>query len=278
MSKNPLSTSNPHQKQLARLLADIARSGGHRLWSVFRDFLHVHALALSNVADRAQREKREAEYLSVIKPYTRDELLRFREGMGFIVAGLEEDPFQDFLGSLFMVLELGSDHAGQFFTPYADVCSLMARLNLGADDLRARIADHGYVSINDPCAGGGAMLIAAAEAIQDAGFNYQKSMHVVCQDIDLTAVHMTYIQLTLLHVPAVVIHGNSLLVEERSHWFTLAHTMGNWSRRLALDRRDAASLRVQVESSSQATPGVEESPVDDQGQAESVLRQHDRDR
>jgi hypothetical protein len=43
---------------------------------------------------------------------------------------------------------------------------------------------------------------------------------------------MCFIQLALLHVPAVVVVGNSLTLEERSHWFTPAHVVGGWERRL----------------------------------------------
>jgi hypothetical protein len=39
---------------------------------------------------------------------------------------------------------------------------------------------------------------------------------------------MTCIQLTFLHCPAVVIQGNALALEERSHWYTPAHIMGFW--------------------------------------------------
>ena len=33
---------------------------------------------------------------------------------------------------------------------------------------------------------------------------------------------MAYIQLALYNIPAVIIHGNTLTVEEWSHWFTPA--------------------------------------------------------
>jgi hypothetical protein len=45
---------------------------------------------------------------------------------------------------------------------------------------------------------------------------------------------MTYIQLTLLHVPAVVILGNTLALEEREHWYTPAHFIGGWDALLAM--------------------------------------------
>ena len=39
---------------------------------------------------------------------------------------------------------------------------------------------------------------------------------------------MSYLQLSLLGIPAVIIHGNTLTVEEWSHWFTPAYVWGFW--------------------------------------------------
>lgn len=48
---------------------------------------------------------------------------------------------------------------------------------------------------------------------------------------------MSYLQLSLLHIPAVVIHGNSLSLQVWSRWHTPAHVLGGWRRRL--ERRHA---------------------------------------
>jgi hypothetical protein len=37
---------------------------------------------------------------------------------------------------------------------------------------------------------------------------------------------------SLLHIPALVIHGNSLSLEEFGRWYTPAHIMGGWSWKL----------------------------------------------
>src|SRR5579863_8704513 len=50
--------------------------------------------------------------------------------------------------------------------------------------------------------------------------HYQKHLHVTAVDVDPKCVHMTYLQLSLLHVPAIVVHGNSLSLEEFGHWYT----------------------------------------------------------
>ena len=43
---------------------------------------------------------------------------------------------------------------------------------------------------------------------------------------------MNFLQLSLLHVPAVVIHGNTLTLQAWSHWYTPAHILGEWQWKL----------------------------------------------
>ena len=76
------------------------------------------------------------------------------------------------------------------------------------------------------------MVIALAEAMLEAGVNYQEHLHVTAIDVDLKCVHMAYLQFSLLHIPAVIVHGNTLSLEEWSHWHTPAHLMGGWNGKL----------------------------------------------
>ena len=61
-------------------------------------------------------------------------------------------------------------------------------------------------------------------------------LHVTCTDVDLRCVHMTYLQASLLHIPAIVQHGNSLSSEVWSRWYTPAHILGGWAHRLQQHR------------------------------------------
>lgn len=76
------------------------------------------------------------------------------------------------------------------------------------------------------------MIIAAAYVLADAGSNYRQAIHVTAIDVDRRCVHMTFLQLALLHVPAVVIQGNALTLESVETWCTPAHILGGWSRHL----------------------------------------------
>lgn len=66
---------------------------------------------------------------------------------------------------------------------------------------------------------------------------------MLATDIDLKCVYMCYLQLSLYGIPAVVIHGNTLTLEEWSRWFTpvyIAHGWVWWSGvTSAIDNRGA---------------------------------------
>lgn len=264
--KAPLRFNSDHQKDLATLLRGLSHR--HNLWQVWRDFVECSALAISNAVDHGQAKAREAQYMQTISRYSADEAQQLSQALAHVVMGLEAG-HADFLGSLFMQLELGNSWTGQFFTPY-EVARLMGQMTL--HDAREKLQAEGFITVSDPCVGGGAMVIAAAHALLDMGINYQRCMHVTAQDIDLTAVHMAYVQMSLLHIPGVVIHGNSLAVEERSHWFTPAHVMGGWGARLERRGRQAGGFEVPELLDIAAQAGAAISPAEisqaEQGAAE----------
>ncbi|MGF6472662.1 hypothetical protein [Paraburkholderia youngii] len=70
-------------------------------------------------------------------------------------------------------------------------------------------------------------------------------MHATCIDIDPCCVHMAYVQLSLLHIPATVVHGNALSMEVWGTWHTPAHVLGGWTFRLR-GRVEAELLRDAV--------------------------------
>ncbi|MCK4118365.1 N-6 DNA methylase [Ralstonia nicotianae] len=239
--------ADEHQKELLSLIQSFGYK--YRVSDIFGDFVEMSALAISNSVDLRQRDTRERRYLEIIQKYTPEEVERFPRMLGNLVLTYErrlatmsrdspgdfvfDDGFDDVLGKTYMMLELGNDRSGQFFTPYP-VSRMMAMMNLSGND----IADtgHDFVTVREPACGAGGMVIATAEALHLAGHNYQRAMHATCIDIDPRCVHMAYLQLSLLHIPAIVMLGNSLSLEQREVWFTPAHVLGGWSRKLAARR------------------------------------------
>lgn len=214
------------QKESVRLVQ--TNASRRRVHEVFGDFCELGALSISNSVDRLQFGRREARYLKIVARYSPEEVARFPAMLGELVQMFEEG-FDDHLGGLFMQLELGNHWKGQFFTPYS-VASAMASMTLV--NAREQIEREGFITINEPACGAGAMVIACADALHAQGINYQQVMHVTAQDIDATAAHMAYIQLSLMHIPAQVVEGNSIAMTDWAHWLTPAHVLGGWDWRL----------------------------------------------
>lgn len=176
-------------------------------WEVWQDFVLFMGCAISNTVDMANREQREQMYMERAKRYTPEEMNLFAAMYAAVVEALEANPKQDYLGNLFMLLDLGNSWKGQFFTPY-HVCQAMAEVTL--ENVKAEVEERGYISVADSCCGAGATLIAAANTIADKKVNYQQHVLFVGQDIDFTAVMMCYVQLSLLGCPGYVKWGNAL--------------------------------------------------------------------
>lgn len=209
----------------------------HRAWDVWRDLIIMVACTLSNAFDKTHFDEREKRYLKIIKGYSKEEQSMFPELMSYIVMALDENQEQDFLGNLFMRLNLGNGETGQIFTPY-HVCQLMADVAVG--DITDEINDKGYASISDPCCGAGATLIAAIHSIRkqlekvNPPLNYQNHVLIVAQDIDEIVALMCYIQLSLLGVAGYVKVGNSLTepIDNEdmfeNYWFTPIYFSNVW--------------------------------------------------
>jgi len=128
-------------------------------WQVWADVISAIACSLSNATDRSPKhfEQREKEYAQCIERLGSVEAPA--KILGTIVMALENDPEQDFLGKMYMNLNLGNHWKGQFFTPYS-ICKMMSGITLGTAD--RQIEEQGYISVCDPACGAGATLIAAA--------------------------------------------------------------------------------------------------------------------
>lgn len=210
----------------------------HNPWNAWQDFVTMSACALSNPVDKQHYNEREALYMKTIKQYSKQEQKLFPELFAHTVMALEDNPEQDFLGSIFMELDLGNDAKGQIFTPY-HVCQLMAEITM--DDTVKQVNDNGYFTINDPACGAGATLIAgihaARKALEKENLNFQNHILVVAQDIDWTVALMCYIQLSLLGVAGYVKIGNSLTEPMTSndstenYWFTPMYFSQVWTMR-----------------------------------------------
>lgn len=189
------------------------------------DVFACGALAVSNLVDLAQYDEREEQYKQIMNGYKPNERELIAEVFGKIFALLssvtyDNGRFDDYLGDLFMRCNQGNKGAGQFFTPH-HISHFIAKSALTNIDVKN---EHNEIlSISDPCSGGGGLLMAALEVLKnDYNVNYTRHCFMQAGDIDIRCVHMTYLQLALAGVPAIVCHQNTLTNERWSVWKTPA--------------------------------------------------------
>lgn len=246
---------NQSQKDIIKAFDSLqGKHNMHQLWS---DFVVLMACTISNAVDSSHREEREKTYLSTAAQYTEKELNAFAQIFALIVEAYESNSNQDLLGELFMGLGLGNDSGGQFFTPY-DVCRCTAQLTFG--DTEDRIKEKGWVSVNDPAVGAGALLIAFANICEIKEINYQQHVLFVAQEIDFTTACMCYIHLSLLGCPGYVyvgdtltdpctsIDGNALIpAKPEKCWFTPMYFHQTWIFRRMIERMRLMERQVQCQ-------------------------------
>jgi hypothetical protein len=219
---------------IAKLVNSLAYR--HSTWQVFADFVAMAAYSISNSVDLPNREKREAEYMQIVKRYEPKEVAVFPQLLAELTMAIEDEP-SDVMGRVYHELELHNKWAGQYFTPF-DICKMMARMTAGdGGEMTAKMEGLDFLTIAEPACGSGAMVIAFALAMKEAGLNYQQQLHVTAVDIDAKCVHMAYLQCSLLHIPATIIRGNTLSAHPFGEspedlWYTPAHIMGGWDWKL----------------------------------------------
>ncbi len=190
-------------KEFNDIIEFLGRKHGRR--TVFYDFCHMSALALAQQV--YQSDELEAKYMEHVKKYNTEEANSIARLLTLTHQAFYENPSQDFLGERFMENDLTNAKTGQFFTPY--FLSLMNAKMLFGGTLNGK----DYVTVGEPAAGAGGMIIAFANVMEEAGFKPTKQMLAIATDIDSLCFSMCYVQLSLLGIPALVQHGDTLRQE-----------------------------------------------------------------
>ncbi|WP_227272049.1 N-6 DNA methylase [Roseobacter weihaiensis] len=207
-------------KEFVGLVNHIDRSKhrGH----VFTDFCEMAYCALSKQASpfEDQREKLEAQYEDVERRYESREYVHehFGKLLALASVGIAQGG-SDFLGVVAGELGALDGRLGQFFTPYT-VSRLSAEMTFG--DVSRQIEEQGFVTVQEPAAGAGGMLMAVADVIEDKGHNLQTSLWIEAVDLSITAYHMCYVQCAARGLAGKVLRANSISLEVFSAAYTPA--------------------------------------------------------
>lgn len=220
------------RRRFVSMFRDTARN--LRRWEVFSDFITLAASELDMARIRTPKNIERSR--EICAKYSESDINNMHALFGLMICALDAK-FHDFLGAIFMELELGDDRNGQYFTPY-NVQSLLARLLM--PDFDETIRREGFVTVSDPASGAAGMIVAYAEVLLEAGYNPSEQMFGSCIDIDPIAADMAFIQLSLLGIPAEVITGNALTMQLNRVRYTPVYYINNFEKRLEEQRRIAA--------------------------------------
>ena len=192
------------------------------------DLFECSALAISNRFSFSQ--EREDRYLKTIQKYDKptQKLITEIFAQIFILLSQQIHPlvgFNDYLGELYMRSATSNSKTGQFFTPYC-VSKMCAEVTIEEKMVEEYIREDKILTLNEPTCGAGGMILAATDVLYNKyDFNYSRNLLVVCSDIDSRCVHMTYLQLGLAGIPAIIYKQNTLTLETWERWETPAYIM-----------------------------------------------------
>lgn len=204
-----ISIKTQHEKDFVNTFEKIAYRYDPR--TVWTDFVNMVACEISNVVDLEMKEERGKSYAATVSKYSKGDMDLFAQLEATLVTALDDNPAQDFLGKLYMLLGLGVSARAQIFTPW-DVATVVSRLPLSPPGLLETLEEKGFVSIFDPACGAGCILLAIASefVVYTKGGDFHKGLLLVGQDIDRTAAQMCYIQMSLIGCAGYVIVGDTL--------------------------------------------------------------------
>lgn len=190
------------KKEFIKLASNIGRSF-HR-YDIIRDFAEIGRITIMNNLTPFYSQKDEDRYLHLVKKYDKEDLNNLARMLALVNMAYQ-DRNGDFLGECLMEMEMGNKDIGQFFTTYS-VTRVCAELSVTPTP---DIIERGWMTVQEPAAGGGAMIIAANEIAK----RHNVDMFAFCIELSHMTADLCYINLSSAGVAAQVVQGNSLSLE-----------------------------------------------------------------
>ena len=191
---------------------------------IFRDLISLEVFMIQ--AYMLFNEDYKKKYQDLLKKYTKEEQKQLQVlSIELAELYIKQTDTNDLLTAVFGKLGLGNKHTGQFFTP-TNISDLMAKcVGINTDIIKK----DGYITLLEPTSGAGGMILAYARELRAKGFNQSQDLFVVAWDIDILCVYMTYLQLAIYDIPAIVVNGDSLLQKEHFRLYTPQYWIGLWN-------------------------------------------------
>ena len=206
------------------------------------DFLAYCALLLSIRTDPVHTEQRSKSLERLKANYKKDEWEAFHQGLVDLcrtfVRNIQVGRYEDLFAGSFTQVRATSRALKQDFTP-VDVGKLIGAISVSSN---LSLPEEGFFSLSDHACGSGTLLLAGAQRIADTGYNPAEQLVIQAADLDARCVHMTYLHLSLYGIPAVVVHGNTITLNEYDRWYTPVYLWRKWIWRAPMPFGDSGYI------------------------------------
>ena len=206
------------------------------------DFLAYCALLLSIRTDPVHTEQRSKSLERLKANYKKDEWEAFYQGLVDLcrtfVRNIQVGRYEDLFAGPFTQVRATSRALKQDFTP-VDVGKLIGAISVSSN---LSLPEKGFFSLGDHACGSGTLLLAGAQRIADTGYNPAEQLVIQAADLDARCVHMTYLHLSLYGIPAVVVHGNTITLNEYDRWYTPVYLWRKWIWRAPMPFGDSGYI------------------------------------
>ena len=197
------------KKAMVNILMDM--SGRFPPNVIFDDWIKCLAIAIQNSCVKVTDEvfsDREEQYRAVISKYDSDIEDIFSQMTALLGFALDEKT-EDVLGIVYMEASMGNKNAGQFFTP-SGISAIKAKITASQIAKGLKKNNKKNYRLYEPTSGSGGIIMEIVRELQKRGIDYSRHICVTAQDLDWRCVYMTYIQLSLLDINAVVAQGDCI--------------------------------------------------------------------
>lgn len=237
---------------------DIARKYDEH--TLLYDFVKMVAISIYNAI--AHNEQMEKEYLLTIKKYDKEtQQIIPRMYANLVLAYETAGEIIDIFSVFYEDGGFRNKHLAQYFTPN-HISMFMGEIAIATEkNLDKIIKEKDFITMMEPTCGAGGMILAFAKALGNHDINYQQQLLVEATDISDMCVYMTYIQLSLYGIPAVVHCGDTLTQKMRFKMETPFFFLNYWKFR-KFYKRDFAEKQKEIEESQNKI--VIEKPVENQ--------------
>lgn len=211
-------SAEEHKKEFIGILDSMDNSKGRseNFWNFIE--MAYAVLAQKTAPDKEKLEGLESRFNAVFEKYKEEAQWCFPKLLN-IAMSVVMNGRCDFLGEIAGDIGVLDKKNAQFFTPY-EISKFMAKITL--PDIESFIENDDFFTLNDPAAGAGCMIIAAADIMEDHGVKVWDHMSAHVTELNINTYKMLYVQLSLRGIPALVINGNSLSLEEFDRAYTPA--------------------------------------------------------